>query len=858
MDKKNSKNDKLYINKNFEEDDDINLLSDNDDTDDDCYNILDLTKEKEEYRINLDSSDEEEDDDINLLSDNDDDDDDCYNILDLTKEKEENGINLNSSDEEEDDDINLLSDDDDDDDYNILDLTKEKKENGINLDSSDEEEDDDINLLSDDDDDDDYNILDLTKEKKENGINLDSSDEEEDDDINLLSDDDDDDDYNILDLTKEKKENGINLDSSDEEDESKNNNYSNTINLNNEVNNNEKQDNNHNEEQNNDYNSYINHNNSVIFSEMPEKPIEKFRNDIGNINVLVVGDSNVGKTTLIKAMFNGDLSESNKNIIDENIVEITNEKKSASFIDTKGFLQFEKYKELIENRKYDTSKRIRVAWVCKEESNQQNLNTIYENEINLINMLLEYMPVIFVITKLSFDTGLKNKIKNLFSEINVIRVQSIYVNVNDYEIKPFNLVELVNLTNNVANIKVKSILIESRQNSSSSSTLQKHKSLPSVNVPSFEVNNDRYKHSMTVRNRSILSMLSTSNSSLSLNEDFEFLDIIKKAIESYQEENQITDEIQEISKEGIPISILYVDCSKYGDSKQKIKELDELVKNFKTGTDKSKTIHIAWVCIEGGSIYLEEEDEELIKMLLKNMPTVALITKLSGDANLQSSIRRSFNFSVNVILVQATSNRNTGKLEFKPKILEKLIKTTYDEVADREIGGLDALITCQKVNLELKMNRANFIIKSYENIIKKSKDYESVIDNMIGMITKISVVFGLYDMLINNIIMFLFGDNRYELTKRFKAILYKYTDTSTKEDYYLVIKNIGEMYLQVLQNLYKRNNDILNEAEIKECINNEINSNYPNMNVISNNPSSSKSLKIRSFLPSFIKKSGKK
>jgi len=207
------------------------------------------------------------------------------------------------------------------------------------------------------------------------------------------------------------------------------------------------------------------------FSNIAEDAVDKFRKDMGNINILVAGKTGVGKSTLINAIFHDNLAETGiGKPITQNIHEYTKEGSPVSIIDTKG-LELKDYqliidylKTFIKERKNreNINDKLHVAWICISESSSR----IEEAEVELINMLTEFnIPVIVVITKALVDNGLKESIEQTCPNTKcVIRVQATSILLSGgYEIKPKNLELLVKETNDVIPEGIKNAFIASQK-----------------------------------------------------------------------------------------------------------------------------------------------------------------------------------------------------------------------------------------------------------------------------------------------------------------------------------------------------------------------------------------------------------
>lgn len=116
-----------------------------------------------------------------------------------------------------------------------------------------------------------------------------------------------------------------------------------------------------------------NHTPSGDYSNLVENAIKKFRNDMGNVNVIIAGKTGVGKSTLINAIFHDNLAVTGTGKpVTQDIKEITKEGLPITIIDSKG-LELKDYTKIITDLENYVMKRkddpkvqnhIHVAWVC--------------------------------------------------------------------------------------------------------------------------------------------------------------------------------------------------------------------------------------------------------------------------------------------------------------------------------------------------------------------------------------------------------------------------------------------------------------------------------------------------------------
>jgi len=173
-------------------------------------------------------------------------------------------------------------------------------------------------------------------------------------------------------------------------------------------------------------------------------------------NIILLGKSGVGKSTLINAIFG-------KTVADENVgspvtSEITPHETEIqgnqwTFFDTVGISNENCelfYNDIIDRYIKEKNPELTcdMAWVCIAEGSSR----IEDVEIDLINEIVRYIPVIVVLTKAYFESGLETEIRNQFPEVqNVIRVNSEVHNINGIIIKKSNIKKLVEITDSIIN-----------------------------------------------------------------------------------------------------------------------------------------------------------------------------------------------------------------------------------------------------------------------------------------------------------------------------------------------------------------------------------------------------------------------
>lgn len=174
----------------------------------------------------------------------------------------------------------------------------------------------------------------------------------------------------------------------------------------------------------------------------------------GRATVLIAGRSGVGKSTLINAVFQGQLAETGHGRpVTREIREYTKPTMPIALIDSRG-LELEKYAEtlrelerLVEERQRDgdPNRHVHAAWVCISEDSRR----VDDGEIRLVEMLAgRGVPVVGVVTKARSDQGFRAEVQRLLPKAkNVVSVRAIFEVLDEgVELPPRGLVELVDVT----------------------------------------------------------------------------------------------------------------------------------------------------------------------------------------------------------------------------------------------------------------------------------------------------------------------------------------------------------------------------------------------------------------------------
>lgn len=209
----------------------------------------------------------------------------------------------------------------------------------------------------------------------------------------------------------------------------------------------------------------------------------------------------------------------------------------------------------------------------------------------------------------------------------------------------------------------------------------------------------------------------------------------------------VTQNTREITKTGIPISIFDTRGIEKADYEETMNSLNSFVKERNKDKNSQKHIHVAWVCISEDSRRIEEGEEELVKMLAKYMPIIAVITKARSDNGFRSKVQEILPLVKNVVRVRAIQEELDEGIVLPPMGLKNLVDLTMEVVPE---ALKKAFAAAQKINIELKCNKSHAIVASAASAAGVAAlspipfvDDVLVVPLLIGMIASITATFGL-------------------------------------------------------------------------------------------------------------------
>ncbi len=192
------------------------------------------------------------------------------------------------------------------------------------------------------------------------------------------------------------------------------------------------------------------------FANLLKQQLEEALERRGRVNIVVAGKTGVGKSTLVNAVFQGNLAETGDGRpVTKTTREIKKDGIPLSIFDTRG-LEISEYRNTVQEleklmqdkrKSEDPNEHIHIAWICIMEGSRR----VEDAEIKLVEMLDKYIPVVGVITKSVSDNGFRQTVQDLLPQTrNVVRVRAIDTTFDDgYSMPAMGLENLVELTMNL-------------------------------------------------------------------------------------------------------------------------------------------------------------------------------------------------------------------------------------------------------------------------------------------------------------------------------------------------------------------------------------------------------------------------
>ena len=190
------------------------------------------------------------------------------------------------------------------------------------------------------------------------------------------------------------------------------------------------------------------------FMGMIEQAICEAKKNIGQFNIIIVGRTGVGKSTLINTIFQGRMAATGqgKPVTKETRL-YTKKGIPLAIYDTRG-IELKEHQQVIDElmdlvrskaEETDVQMHIHATWMCISEDGRR----VEDAEIELHKRLAEFMPVLGVITKHRTDNGFRAEVQKLLPKAaNVVSVRALpeRFDGSDAVLQPKGLEDLLNAT----------------------------------------------------------------------------------------------------------------------------------------------------------------------------------------------------------------------------------------------------------------------------------------------------------------------------------------------------------------------------------------------------------------------------
>ncbi|BBD69957.1 GTP-binding protein [Nostoc commune NIES-4072] len=420
------------------------------------------------------------------------------------------------------------------------------------------------------------------------------------------------------------------------------------------------------------------------------KQYESFAKDIGQCNILLLGKTGVGKSTLVNAVFGEELAQTGTGKpITQDIEQYRQPGSPITLYDTPGLeltgeviqrLKDKLARLIDEKRKQPIENHIHVVWFCISERSSRFEDAEEEWIKDIVKL---DVPVIIVLTQ-TYDPKRSKlldfiKKRDLLVDDDVIPVLAEPVQItDDFTITRHGLEHLVEVTASILPEVARKAFIAEQKVNVNLKISEAEKYLCHMNEEEFgkKVQNEykSYAQKNGKCNAMVIGLTGAGKSTL-INAVFGF-EIAKTGTGK-----PITEKIEEHSHPDSPVTIY--DTPGLEVDEEKIKRTkEEVVKLIaeKRKQDAKEHIHFVWYCISDNSKRIQNAEEEWIKDLAKQeVPVIIVLTQTYNPERSELlDFIKNLNLPVDdLIPVLADPFPITNDLKIPAYGLEKLIKVTY-------------------------------------------------------------------------------------------------------------------------------------------------------------------------------------
>jgi uncharacterized protein (DUF697 family) len=209
----------------------------------------------------------------------------------------------------------------------------------------------------------------------------------------------------------------------------------------------------------------------------------------------------------------------------------------------------------------------------------------------------------------------------------------------------------------------------------------------------------------------------------------------------------VTQYTREISKDGVPLTILDTRGLEMSEFKATLAELERTIRDRCGDRDSNRHIHVAWLCVQEDARRVEGAEIDLHEMLSNHVPLLTVITKARSDGGFRQEVLKLLPNSRNVVRVRAIPETMDDGHVLNKMGLESLVDVTSEVIPE---GKRRALAAAQKASLGYKKAQAHKIVASAATAAAGAgatpipfSDAVFLAPIQVGMIAGITSVFGL-------------------------------------------------------------------------------------------------------------------
>ncbi|MEB0027387.1 50S ribosome-binding GTPase [Pseudomonas sp. MH9.2] len=220
----------------------------------------------------------------------------------------------------------------------------------------------------------------------------------------------------------------------------------------------------------------------------------------------------------------------------------------------------------------------------------------------------------------------------------------------------------------------------------------------------------------------------------------------------------VTQQIEEITKEGHPLTIIDSKGMELKDYQKISADLEFFIKKRSISGDENKHIHAAWLCIQESSNRVEDAEIELCNMLKKlSIPVIVVITQsMFGKENdFITKVKKDLNAATAFVQVRALAGEfedDDGELyKFKEKNINALITETAGLIPEaKKRAFANALNSRHQSSMKIKIEQAGKEVLAASTLAAVAaaspipfSDAILLVPIQVGMLAKVGVTFGM-------------------------------------------------------------------------------------------------------------------